>query len=80
MIFMLKKLHLNFAMTGIKSFNHKYIPILSCRCGEMKWVKSDNFNDVKKGFMYCCDLKNAAKAIPAIKSIPNLPKSTGLIN
>jgi len=40
-------------------------PLCPNRCGELSWVDWD-ISDVPKGYMYCCDVEAARKAIPAI--------------
>jgi len=46
---------------------HAEKPELLCpnRCGEIPWVDWD-VSDVLRGYMYCCDVDSARKAIPAI--------------
>lgn len=70
------------AFIGLNNPHAKRAPPKLCtdRCSDMWWLKSKKYKDIKKGFMYCCELEEAAKAIPAIASITiHLPKSTGLI-
>ena len=40
----------------------------TCRCGEMSWVDW-KLPDLDSGYMYCCAVEDAVKAIPAIPSL-----------
>jgi len=44
------------------------------RCGEMEWVDWDR-NDLESGYMYCCGVEDAARAIPVVPHI----QSSGLL-
>ena len=48
----------------------------SHRCKELSWVDWEVEN-LKKGFMYCCDLQEAASAFPEIDSLEI--KTSGLL-
>ena len=51
--------------------------IFMFRCGEMGWVDWE-MTDLDGGYMYCCDLQEAAAAFKEISSL-NLGPSSGLI-
>ena len=49
-------------------------PLCTDRCGEMGWVDWDR-TDLGSGYMYCCEVEEAARAIPAIPAM----KAAGLL-
>ena len=49
-------------------------PLCTDRCGEMGWVDWDR-TDLGSGYMYCCEVEEAARVIPAIPAM----KASGLL-
>jgi len=58
------------AFIGSNDPHASRVPLELCpnRCGEMSWVDW-NVSDLDSGYMYCCAVEDAVKAIPAIPSL-----------
>ena len=63
---------------GLNDPHESRAPVELClnRCAEMSWVDWE-MTDLDGGYMYCCDLQEAAAAFPAISSLRL--QSTGLL-
>jgi len=67
------------AFIGLNDPHETSVPLELCtnRCAEMSWVDWE-MTDLDGGYMYCCDLEEAAAALQEVSSL-GLAPSSGLL-